>query len=611
MFDTHAAVMLTIDPADGRIVDANAAAARFYGYPLSQLRGMRIADINTLDEAAVAKEMARATAENRNFFRFRHRLASGELRDVEVWSGPSESLGKTLLTSVIHDVTAGTAAVRALQRIGRLHQLLSKASGLVAAATVRQPLLEEVCRLAVDLGGFRLVWVGLLQPDGAVLPAARAGHDAGFLDLIRVSVDQDSPFGRGPTGRAARTLQPVIVQNVPAEPSMAPWHKVAAKAGLVGYATFPLHQAGVLLGTLNFCTDEADFFGDDEVTTLAALASDVSVGLDWLHKADGLSASAASFRNLFEANPHPMWVADAESHHMLAVNDAALLRYGYSREEFLQLTVFGLHPAADLSELTAFLAQHSAVISRHSRWRHQRKDGTQIWVDVASNHILWENRRARFVLAMDVTAQVAAEQATQVQIHRLEQAMAGTVSAVSSIMDLRDPYTAGHERRVGEVASAIAVELGLEPDRVAGIKIAGALHDVGKVTVPAEILAKPGRLSPVEFELVKTHALHGFEVLRPIEFAWPVALVALQHHERVDGSGYPQGLRGEEILLEARIMAVADVVESMASHRPYRPALGIEAALREVESQAGKLYDADVVGACLRLFRERGYEIPA
>jgi putative nucleotidyltransferase with HDIG domain len=176
---------------------------------------------------------------------------------------------------------------------------------------------------------------------------------------------------------------------------------------------------------------------------------------------------------------------------------------------------------------------------------------------------------------------------------------------------MRDPYTAGHERRVAEIAVAIGADLGFDARRQEGLRVAGYLHDVGKITIPSEILTKPGKLTAVEFKLIRGHAQAGYEVLKNVAFPWPVAEVALQHHERIDGSGYPQGLKGEAILLEARILAVADVVEAMASHRPFRAALGIEAALAAIECGRGGVYDPIVADACLKLFQEKGYVIPA
>jgi PAS domain S-box-containing protein/putative nucleotidyltransferase with HDIG domain len=198
----------------------------------------------------------------------------------------------------------------------------------------------------------------------------------------------------------------------------------------------------------------------------------------------------------------------------------------------------------------------------------------------------------------DVTLTKFAERALREQQQVLEQALEGTIHTVSMAVELRDPYTAGHQRRVAELAIAIAQVMGLDEERIRGIRMGATIHDIGKIGVPAEILSKPTQLTSIELKIVREHAAMGFSILRDVRFPWPVAQIAHQHHERMDGSGYPQGLKGEAICLEARIVAVADVVEAMASHRPYRPALGMQAALDEIVAQRTVLYDAQVVDAC-------------
>lgn len=198
------------------------------------------------------------------------------------------------------------------------------------------------------------------------------------------------------------------------------------------------------------------------------------------------------------------------------------------------------------------------------------------------------------------------EKQLQQNLKTLEKALNGAIAAVSRLLESRDPYTSGHQRRVAELSHAIAQELGLPESRCHGIYMAALIHDIGKIAVPMEILNKPGRLSEHEFNIIKMHPQVAFDVMKGLDFPWPVAEVALQHHERLDGSGYPQGLKGDAIILEAKILAVADVVEAMSSHRPYRPALGIEKALAEITSNKGKFYDPDIVDACLRVF-EKGF----
>ncbi len=184
-----------------------------------------------------------------------------------------------------------------------------------------------------------------------------------------------------------------------------------------------------------------------------------------------------------------------------------------------------------------------------------------------------------------------------------------TIQAIAAVVEARDPYTAGHEKRVAELAAAIAGEMGLPEDRIDGLRVAGSIHDVGKIRVPTEILTRPGKLTDREFDLVRLHSQVGYDVLRGIDFPWPIATMVLQHHERLDGSGYPSGLKNSAIILEAQILAVADSVEAMATHRPYRPALGLPAALDDLAKHRGTLYRADVVDACLNLFREGKYQL--
>ncbi len=239
-----------------------------------------------------------------------------------------------------------------------------------------------------------------------------------------------------------------------------------------------------------------------------------------------------------------------------------------------------------------------------------RKDGTTTEVGVHGTAASYRRQPAVVGLLQDISEKKRAEDAIRRHIEQLEDAFMRTIEVAMTLSEMRDPYTTGHEKRVADIAVAIGTELGFDAHRLKGLHVAGQLHDIGKISIPVEILAKPTRLTPAEYELIKCHARSSYDVLKIVDFPWPVALVALQHHERLDGSGYPQGLRGDEILIEARIIAVADVVEAMSSHRPYRPGKGIERALAEVESRRGELYDATVVDACLKLFREKGYSVP-
>lgn len=245
-------------------------------------------------------------------------------------------------------------------------------------------------------------------------------------------------------------------------------------------------------------------------------------------------------------------------------------------------------------------------------YRITHKDGEPRWV--SDTAILFRDAQGQLQsydgVIKDITERKITEEHINRYIEQLEKSFMRTVEVTVTLSEMRDPYTAGHERRVADIAAAIGTEMGLDARQIEGLRVTGQLHDVGKMGLPSEILAKPGKITAAEYTLIKEHAKAGYDALKNVNFPWPVAEVAWQHHERLDGTGYPRGLKGDEILLEARITSVADVIEAMASHRPYRPGHGIDKALAEIERGSGTAFDATVVNACLRLFREKGYTLP-
>jgi len=244
-------------------------------------------------------------------------------------------------------------------------------------------------------------------------------------------------------------------------------------------------------------------------------------------------------------------------------------------------------------------------------WETIRKDGARTYIEVSVSLIARPGEKPTGFrgIARNVTERKRAEEQLRESLEQLRRAMQTTIQVLVMAVEIKDPYTAGHQRRMTNLARTMATEMGLPPEKIEGLRMAGVIHDIGKITLPTEILSKPTKLSAIEFSLIREHVRLGYDILKDVESPWPLAEIVLQHHERMDGSGYPRGLKGEEILIEARILAVADVVEAMASHRPYRPALGLDAALEEIEKNRGLLYDSHAVDTCLRVFREKGYQI--
>jgi len=352
-------------------------------------------------------------------------------------------------------------------------------------AKTEDELFQDVCRHIVEIGGYRMVWIGLSEDDEqkTVRPVAHSGFEQGYLNKLNVSWS-DTERGRGPTGRAIRSGQPVHSQNIATDPEFAPWREDALARGYTSSLALPLINESVTYGALNIYAADGDAFGADETRLMQELAGDTAYGIVTLRTRaerdrarEGELQSAAKLRKVFEQ----------------------------------------------------------------------------------------------------------------------------TISAIALTLEKRDPYTAGHQQRVAKLATAIATEMGLPQQQIEGIYLGALLHNIGTVSVPAEILNRPGKLTELQFALIKQHTLTGFEIVKDIPFPWPVNDMVLQHHERMDGSGYPRGLADEKIMLEARIIAVADVLEALLAYRPYRPAMRLDEAFAVLEQGRATLFDPAVVDACLRV----------
>jgi PAS domain S-box-containing protein/putative nucleotidyltransferase with HDIG domain len=390
----------------------------------------------------------------------------------------------------VQDITERRESEIALQLANRALKTLSGCNGILVRATDEARLIEDICHLIVDTGGYPGAWVGYAEEGGTRLqPVASAGIDPGYLVSLELGLT-GSEEEKGPAARAYVTGKTQIVPDIAGDADYPTHREAALQRGIVSTIALPLAQNGASFGVLKVYAAEREAFSVEEVALLNELAEDLAFGIVTL------------------------------------------------------------------------------------RTRAERK---------------------------------RLESAEHDNAERLQQALLGTIQAVALTVEKRDPYTAGHQLKVAHLAVAIASELGWPADKIEGVRLGAMIHDIGKIYVPSEILNRPSKLSDLEFEVIKRHPQVGYEIVEKVAFPWPVAQIILQHHERLDGSGYPQQLSGDAIIAEARVLAVADVVEAIASHRPYRPALGIEAGLEEVQRHRGTLYDAEVVDACMRVFRERGF----
>jgi PAS domain S-box-containing protein len=322
---------------------------------------------------------------------------------------------------------------------------------------------------------------------------------------------------------------------------------------------------------------------------------------------EALAASVAKYHSIMDEAFNAILLTDI-NWNILEANKKAETLLGYAKEDLASMNVSAIYADIDIEKVVDVfqLILHTGAGALNDVLVMKKDGGTvpvdMTWsvVELAGNKLIQGNLR-------DITERKDTERVLKRSNETLRRTLDGTVAALTTAVEMRDPYTAGHQMRVSRLACAIGRELEYSEERIEGLRVTGFLHDLGKIIVPAEILSKPSKLTEYEFSFIRVHSQAGFDILKGIEFPWPVAAAVLQHHERLDGSGYPAGIRAEKIIDEAKIIAVADVIESMASHRPYRPALGIDAALEEVSKNSGILYDPAVVDAALRLFSEQRF----
>jgi PAS domain S-box-containing protein/putative nucleotidyltransferase with HDIG domain len=352
-----------------------------------------------------------------------------------------------------------------------------------------------------------------------------------------------------------------------------------------------------------YYTQDQLFLIPEEQNLIKAIAE--TLGSCFAHKRleQALRHSEEKYKKLFNSSPDGLALVDANGK-FLTVNKAMAETFGMTPQEIEGQTHQDLMPLDLAAQRTEKLQQ--ALEKGEPVLFEDKREGyyfQNYYVPMNES----DNTMTCQVISRNITSRKKAQKELKKTLNKLNQTIRGTFLALSLALEQRDAYTAGHQEQVSILACAIARKMGLDDDRIQGLYFAGMVHDIGKIAVPAEILAKPTKLTPIELGLIRQHAQTGYDILKDIDFPWPIADIVYQHHERINGSGYPQGLTEDKILLESKILAVADVVEAMTSHRPYRPGLGIEVALQEIEMNKGVLYDKTASEICLHLFRENKF----
>jgi PAS domain S-box-containing protein len=422
------------------------------------------------------------------------------------------------------------------------------------------------------------------------------------------------------TGVAMSTRAGILIQPDDAEEikDLYPNLYETFKTGLRSTMSVPLISMGEVIGSLNFRSKKLKAYTEQDLRLAERIGMQVAGAIanarlfnDLSRTEESLRRSEVRFQELFQDAPVGYFEYDAQGR-ITRVNQTELDMLGYPLEEMIGQPPwkFIVEQEPARQQILAKLAGALEPFRGFER-TYLRKDGTTFPVLIQDRLMKDEKGNITGIRCaiQDITDRKQTEEKLQHTLESLRKAFSTTIQVMVSAVETRDPYTAGHQIRSADLARAIATEMGLPQDKIDGIRMAGSIHDIGKLSIPAEILSKPTKLSELEFSLIKEHARQGYEILKDVESPWPLAEIVYQHHERMDGSGYPRNLKGDDILVEARILTVADVVEAMASHRPYRPGLGIDAALNEIGKNRGIFYDKTVADACLRLFREKGFKL--
>jgi PAS domain S-box-containing protein len=607
---------------------ANRAAEEISGYTEEELCGMHFWDVVHPDYRDMVIERGHNRQQGKEIpsaYEFKIITKSGAEKWVSLTGNPIKYEDKPTALISVTDITERKKADEELIRLNRSLRMLSDTNQALIRIADEMTLLNEVCRITVEIGGYRMAWIGLAHNDKAktVRPVAHAGFESGYVESANLTW-ADNERGRGPGGMAIRTGQLCITRNIPLDPAFAPWREAAIRHGYKSNIALPLISEGHTLGVLEIYSVNTDAFDANEVEILKEMAGDLAFGINALRTRVkrnqtevALSESEERYRLIAENTADTIAVFDL-NFNPTYVSPSILKLGGYTVQEAMTRTLNQILPPDSLQKAGKVFADQMALESSPTadpartvlmELEQYCKGGSLIWVELAASFLRDNNFKPIGILTVtrDITERKLAEAKLKQTLESLRKAVGTTIQVLVSAVESRDSYTADHQSRSADLACAIATEMGLTQEKIEGIRMAGIIHDIGKLSIPAEILSKPTKLKEIEFSLIKQHSWSGYDMLKDVESPWPLAEIVYQHHERMDGSGYPRNLKGDEILIESRILAVADVVEAMASHRPYRPTLGIEAALEEIEKNKGILYDDAVVDTCLKLFRQKSY----
>lgn len=504
-------------------------------------------------------------------------------------------------SSGYEDLAERDNAQNDIEHMNNIMDVVQEISGIIHNESARSEMICKICDYLVQIYGYPDARIFTIDDASISLPDLRSQELGNAKEFIR---NTNLPF---PAILAFRSESPVLIS-----PSDEKCSNCSESANCEGQSciSIRLETEERTYGVLHVSGFRGFTSDSKEAQLLTWAASQIAHGFERIereeqHKAAKmeLQKSEERLRGLFRENLAVMILLDPETRRLVDANDSALSFYGWDRETLLSKRIEDVN-VKPLEELEREMKRAYSIEKIKFDFQHRLAGGSIKDVEVFSKKIELNGRDLMLSIVHDVTEQKRAESELQRTLDEMKKITLSVISALEATMNLRDPYTAGHQVRVTELAAAIAEKLSLEEARKEALCFASMIHDVGKIKIPSEILNKPGQLNRLEFAMIKEHPLVGRNLFTKVDLKVPISEIIYQHHERLDGSGYPLGIKGDEILLEARILAVADVVEAMSSHRPYRHSLGTAAALEEINRKRGILYDSDVVSACTEVFGE-------
>ena len=594
----------------------NRAFENLSGYDVSEVIGKKIDILFSKNKMESALEYIQKTASGERWktVEIEIRRKDGEPRIV-LWNSANilDAEKDNIIATIAQgqDITERKQAEERIKHLNLVLRAIRKVNQLIVKEKDLEILLKGACNNLIKTRGYYNTWIALLDEEGKLKTYAEAGLGKAFLPMIEL-------LKRGKLttcSQKALKQQEVVITEDPA--STCTECPLAQKySGRAGF-TIRLEHSGKVCGLISVSIPAHLAVDQEEQTLFKEVAEDIAFGLYHIELDEERKQAEENLKNakdelqmIMDSVPAIITYKDTESK-IIRANKTMANSLKMSVKDIVGKTTEELFPKEQAEKMRK--DDREVIVSgkpkRDIIQPYTTPDGIR-WL--ITDKIPYKDKKGKVTgvigLSKDITVQRKSEKKLEQSYQKLKKTMDSTIDTMSNMIEAKDPYTSGHQHRVCQLAVRIAQEMKLPEDKIEGIRIVSLIHDIGKIGLPTEILSKPTKLSDIEFGLIKEHSQIGYNILKSIDFPYPVASIVLQHHERLDGSGYPQGLKSEDILQEAKIIGAADVVEAMSSHRPYRPALGIDKALEEISKNRGILYDPKAVDVCLKLFKEEEFK---